>query len=394
MNNTDHDKTISKDTNPSAHANTSRNANQIYYQQMYDKIHASKALQERLIDMYKMNADNNTWMQHKTTSKKGVRRNTWKVAAAVAALSIVIPTGVYAANHYFGIADFFSQTGQELSEDANKLIETDIVQIPDKETAAKIPVTFTVQEALCDSGTVNIVVQAKANESGKYLLVPQDALETDSMENLGLDSTQTISEYAKEKNLEILYVNSGFKVGSPFFPGVCSGYTKSIQDDILAIGITAEREADDTELDVLFENAVWKSGSEDIIKTTSSFQLQDSSSSKVVSYKANGSMEVPGTSAIVTNVEMEKTEVHTYVTVYYTNKQADWDDGMTFRIKDSRNENTWQLSTGSGVEDLGNGNYRQRMTYDAIDFPDQCILEAFDCWEKNIYGQFEISRAD
>lgn len=214
MNNTD------KATNGSTRKDS--DANRDYYQQMYDKIHISQDLEERLMDMYKMN--NNVWKQ-----KKSTRRTAWKVVAAVAALSIVVPTGAYAASHYFGIADFFSLSGRKLNQDANKLIEKEITQIPEKETASELPVTFTVQEALCDSGTVNIVVEAKANERGKYLLVPQDALESDSVENLGIDSTETIAEYAKEKKLEILYVDSGFKVGSPYFPGVSSYYNKSFR---------------------------------------------------------------------------------------------------------------------------------------------------------------------
>lgn len=375
MNNTD------KATNGSTRKDS--DANRDYYQQMYDKIHISQDLEERLMDMYKMN--NNVWKQ-----KKSTRRTAWKVVAAVAALSIVVPTGAYAASHYFGIADFFSLSGRKLNQDANKLIEKEITQIPEKETASELPVTFTVQEALCDSGTVNIVVEAKANERGKYLLVPQDALESDSVENLGIDSTKTIAEYAKEKNLEILHVDSGFKVGSPYFPGVSSYYNKSLQDDVMEIGITAEREKDDTQLDVVFENAVWKSGSDDIKKSDTTFHLQDNSSSEIVQYHIEGSKEVAGTHSVITKVEMEKTEVHTYVTVYYVNSKPEIDDGLVFRVKDSRDGSEWQFDSGSGVEDLGNGNFRQRMVYGAVDFPEQCVLEAFNCYEKNIYGQFDI----
>lgn len=360
-------------------------SNRGYYQQMYDKIHISTDLEERLMDMYQLNSDNNLWKQ-----KKSPRRRAWKVVAAVAALSIIVPTGAYAASHYFGIASFFSQTGRELNEDASQLIEKEITQIPEEETASKMPVTFTVQEALCDSGTVNIVVEAKANERGKYLLVPQDALDSDSVQNLGIEGTKTIAEYAKEKNLEILYVNSGFKVGSPYSPGVSSYYNKSLQDDVMEIGITAERDKDDTELDVVFENAVWKSGSDDVKKTDTVFHLQDNSSSEIASYDMKGDKEVPGTQSVITKVEMEKTEVHTYVTVYYTNAQPEVDDGLVFRIRDNSNGDSWQMDSGSGVEDLGNGEYCQRMVYAAVDFPAQCILEAFDCYEKNIYGEFEI----
>ncbi len=106
-------------------------------------------------------------------------------------------------------------------------------------------------------------------------------------------------------------------------------------------------------------------------------------------------MEVPGTQAVITKVAVEKTEVSTYVTVYYTDPQGDTDEnGLAFRMKDKTGENIWNGKGGSGVVSLGNGSYSQRMVYDVLDFPEECTLEAFNCWEKNIYGQFELTRIE
>lgn len=369
--------------------------NRDYYKRMYDKIHASEELQERLINMKKNNVTEYQLAQNGKQAKKKAGSSAWKVAAAVVALSVIIPTGVYAAGHYFGISDFFKQNGHKLTADADKLIEKNIPQTTEKNTSEEMPVTFTVQEALCDSGAVRVVIEVKAKESGRYLLVPQDALETDSLENIGITGQGTIGEYAKKKNLEILYVGSGFQDGSPFFPDVSSYSEKFLSDDTMAICVTAERTPEDTDLDVIMMNTVRRAGSDDIIRTTTSFGLQDGSSSEEVMYAVSGSMEVPGTQAVITKVVMEKTEVSTYVTVYYTDPQGESDeDGLVFRMKDKPGENTWHEDGGSGVISLGNGSYKQRMVYDAVDFPKECTLEAFNCWEKNIYGQFELKKSE
>lgn len=367
--------------------------NRDYYKRMYDKIHASEELQERLINMKKNNVTQYQFGQETKQEQKKAVRPAWKVAAAAVALSVIIPTGVYAASHYFGISDFFLQSGHKLTADADKLIEKDIPQTTEKDTSEKMPVTFTVQEALCDSGSVSIVIEAKAKESGKYLLVPGDALETDPLENIGVTGQGTIGEYAEKKNLEILHVSTGFQADSPFCPDGCSYITKALNDDTMSICVTADR-TKDTDLNAVMIYAVREAGSDDVMQSTTSFELQDGSSSEVVLYAVSGGMEVPGTQAVITKVAMEKTEVSIYVTVYYTDPQGDTDEnGLTFRMKDKTGENIWNKDRGgSGVVSLGNGSYSQRIVYDVLDFPEECTLEAFNCWEKNIYGQFELTR--
>lgn len=361
------------------------NTNKEYYKRVYDKVHASEDLKERLMDM---RGDN------KMMKTEGKKRNrvVWKAAAAAIALAVTVPTGVYAATHYFDMNEFFSKTGHTLSEDANKLIETKIPQTQKKDITEEMPVEFTAQEALCDSGSVSLIIEAKAKTSGKYLLAYKDCLETDPVSNLGIDGKGTIKEYAEEKGLEILYLGTNFAQDSPFSPGVCSIDYKLAADDVMEIGITGERNADQKDLNVIMLNTVQTAvGSDEVLKSTNTFELQDKSSSKTVLYAAKKEMKVKGTSAVVTKVTVEATEVNNYVKVYFTNPNATDEDGLTFRIKDSKDAKEWN-GGGGYVEDLGDGNYCQHLKYDAGKLPENCILEVFDCWEKNVYGQFEISK--
>ena len=328
----------------------------------------------------------------KTEGKKR-SRVVWKAAAAAVALAVTVPTGVYAATHYFDMNEFFSKTGHTLSEDASKLIETEIPQTQKKDITEEMPVEFTAQEALCDSGSVSLIIEAKAKTSGKYLLAYQDCLETDPVSNLGIKGKGTIGEYAKERGLEILYLGTNFAQDSPFSPGVCSIDYKLAADDVMEIGITGERTADQKDLNVIMLNTVQASaGSDEILKSTNAFELQDKSSSETVLYTAKEDMKIKGTSAVVTKITVEATEVNNYVKVYFTNPAETDDDGLTFRFKDNRDAEEWN-GGGGYVEELGDGKYCQHLTYDARKLPKKCIIEAFNCWEKNIYGQFEVSMA-
>lgn len=358
------------------------NTNKDYYKRVYNKVNASDELKERLTDM--------RGKYDREGKKKG--RMTWKAAAvAAAALVVVVPTGVYAATHW-GMNDFFSSTGRSLPQEAKQLIETEIPQSKREEANQEIPVEFTVRESLCDSGSVSLVIEAKAKESGKYFLVGQDCQETDCVSDLGIEGEETIGEYAKRKGLDILYVGTGFRHDSPFCPGTCGISSKSVQDDILEIGITAERTEDQKELKTIMTNTVRASGSKEGLKSVTAFELKDNSKSKAVLYTSGDEMKIAGTSAKVTKVLMEETEVNTYVKVYFTASKAVENDGLSFRIKDTESSDEWDLYEGGGVKTLKDGSYCARFTYNKKQLPEKCVLEAYDCLEKEIFGHIELSK--
>ena len=338
-------------------------------------------------------------------STRPSRKTAWKTAAAAVLLAAALPTGAYAANHYWGITDFFKHAGNKLPKEAEHLIETDIAQTQNDPGSAantpdgsgsipsgNLPVSFTVQEALCDSGTLSVIVEAKAAESGKYLLVPDDCTtEEDSAESIGIHEDISIGAYAKEKGLEILYINSGFAPESPFSPGACHISAKSIQDDTLSIFIQADRASSDTSLNAVLSHTIRPgSGSAEIMKTSSSFLLKDKSTSRKTVYRPKTSGHIQGTEANVQSVTIEQTEVFTYVDIYYRNPQAAAEtDGLSFSITDSSNA-AWNERSGRGIIQLADGTYCLRLCYDKTNLPKTCMLHAFDYLEKTTYGQIEL----
>lgn len=394
--------------------NPDTDKNRNYYQRMYNQIHASDKLKERLIHM-KTNTEQSpiqmpystqtsvSFTDKSTCHKK--RRFTWKTAAAAIILAIAVPGGALAASHYIGLAGFFSESGHTLPEDGEKLIETDISQSVPSGTSEELPVTFSVKEALCDSGEINIAIEAKAAESGKYLLVPDWAIEPDIdpvSDILQIQEDKTIAEYASEKGLELMYVNCGFHPDSSFELSSSSYSCKSKQDDTLVMFISANRintnttTKADTTLDIVMTYTMlpesdYKAG-KDFIKSSASFTLQDKSTLETTVYQADNS-SIPETDIRITGVTMSQTEIHTYVDIAYENPSAQLDtDGFGFRIKDSSTGQEWNFSSGSGIEQTGDGTFHTRLSYDRTKLPQECILEIYGTSEKNVYGQITLKR--
>ena len=90
---------------------------------------------------------------------------------------------------------------------------------------------------------------------------------------------------------------------------------------------------------------------------------------------------------------MSQTEIHTYVDIAYENPSAQLDtDGFGFRIKDSSTGQEWNFSSGSGIEQNGDGTFHTRLAYDRTELPQECILEIYGTSEKNVYGQITLKR--
>jgi hypothetical protein len=72
--------------------------------------------------------------------------------------------------------------------------------------------------------------------------------------------------------------------------------------------------------------------------------------------------------------------------VYYTDENG-WDseNGLTFRIVNSSGEK-YDSNGGSGVKYLSEQHYVVRCILNKCEIGDTLYIEAFDCYEKNVYG--------
>ncbi len=381
--------------------------NKKYYKRVYDEVYASEDLRERVLRMKGNNLGENQAGGARQKKRKNAYRRVWRVAAATVALAVAVPLGVYAANaatRHWGLSNFFEHA---LTKEADKLVERDVVQTTDKQDGEEMPVDFRVREALCDSGSVNIVLEAKVKEKerGKYLLVREGMSQSEPVSNLGIKGNQRIGEYAKSKGLKLLYIGHEFADSSEFAPSSYSSDGIIEGEDIMVLYLSAEKKSGDKDLNVAVKCSVsGASGGKGSFCTTLDFKLQDKSSSSKVSYTSGEKMVLKDVKAVVTGVTMEKSALNTYVSIYYRYKgktrEEIEDDGVFFHIKDSMGEgrgNRWDqaMFDATGGVDVGDGTYCCKLAYTSMELPEKCVLMAYDIrnGEKNIiYGEFELSK--
>ena len=255
----------------------------------------------------------------KETRSTGGRTNrkNWK-RSLVLSFAAVMAFGatVFAAEKYMGISSFFSNGGARLSKEAQALIENEPVQQEDGDSI----LTFTVKEALCDKNSVQIVVEAAAKERGKYFLVGEDSSYDDPVSNLGIDSNQTIEEYAGEKGLTVVRVNAHFEFGEKLGISSASGDFRSQEDDVLMIYSSAVKGNQSSNLTVSCVGVAMLPDAksvDDVMRTNITFQLEDKSQGKSVTYvPVDGEGITADGKVKILSADIEETEVGDYVTIH------------------------------------------------------------------------------
>lgn len=324
--------------------------------------------------------------------KKEHRNRARKLAAAAAALVVIVAagTGVHAAMRYWGILNFMDDLAYDVPEEAVSQIQTEVETTPKKNDTA---FDFTVREALRDSQTITIVYEVAAKETGQYLLVPADALPEDQMSNWSDASDLTAQEYAAEKGLTIVNVSGGIMNSEELGIDSQALDFQSVSDDVMDVFVTCGISGEGKSVDVDLVATARVAGEEEALRMEQSFTLQDLSTTTAAVYFGNAGNFAESYFAIE-RAEVIQTDLGTYVDVYYSDEKGiDPENGLTFRIVDESGKE-YDSTGGSGVETLGGDRYKQRCMLNKCEIGDSLYIEAFDCYEKNVYGVMELSRKD
>lgn len=318
----------------------------------------------------------------KETRSTGGRTNrkNWK-RSLVLSFAAVMAFGatVFAAEKYMGISSFFSNGGARLSKEAQALIENEPVQ---QENGDSI-LTFTVKEALCDKNSVQIVVEAAAKERGKYFLVGEDSSYDDPVSNLGIDSNQTIEEYAGEKGLTVVRVNAHFEFGEKLGISSASGDFRSQEDDVLMIYSSAVKGNQSSNLTVSCVGVAMLPDAksvDDVMRTNITFQLEDKSQKRTVTYvpknAEDGIITADGKVKIL-SVEVEESEIGEYAAIHYM--VLGDASNIALDVTDA-NGNLWNMtSVGGSAETTQNTKEGVwKIMYEKTDLPDEIGIRAYD----------------
>ncbi len=181
--------------------------NKEYYQRVYDSVNASSELKERLTDMGERNK-----MTEKQSKKKGIKMAE-KVAVAVAAVSLAVPTGAYA---YERISDYFKMEVEQNGYQVDMEVKKTDSSLEKKDTILVTEDTIsTTEEAAIEAKEAEILVKKAAiaaKEAAKPVKLVYDSIEgyTQRQKTHGgwyEFATKEGFESGKEFSVEVLLVD-------------------------------------------------------------------------------------------------------------------------------------------------------------------------------------------
>jgi hypothetical protein len=329
----------------------------------------------------------------RSIKKKHRQTNHFATVAAAIICVLLIGGTAYAMGKYFGILDFTSRHAvEEFSEDGLNLIENNIQETLVDESDESF-INCTVKEALCDSETITIVFEVSAKEKNKYLFVPADALPDDNMFNWSDITEVTAQEYATEKQLQIVNISGTITNDDELGIDSQSMDFYALDDDVMYIYVRCNKESSVKNFDVSWlttaniysENIQF----DDVVRSTITFTLEDISTLTQIEYLPNSSnldMQCE-----IIKAEISQTEIGTYVDIYYTDTQQISNDGLTFRLVNPNGE-AYQSVGGSGIIYQEDGSCMERIIMNKTNLEDTIIVEAFNCYDKTVYGRIEMSK--
>lgn len=342
--------------------------------------------------------DDSEIIVHKKMRKKrekGMNRKNrisrFPMAAAII-LAILIGTGgtVYAVFQYFGLLDFTDHLKEKIPQEAVELIEREIAQTP-IEDGRNTFINLSVKEALCDSETIMIVYEVSAEESGKYLFIPEDATFGSNMSDWSNITGISAGEYAKQNNLEIINIGGGIVNRDELGIVESSMSFKSVSNDVMYVYVRSGKMSDVRHFDVTCVATARPSeaGSvNDVIRQEVKFTLEDMSEADIFSYLPVGQTGHDTETEIV-GAQVIQTELGTYIDVHFHNNQGNFPDNISFRIKESDGTGIDSIG-GSGIEVNEDGTYRERLILNKKDFSGDFILEIYDYHEGTIYNSMQM----
>lgn len=321
----------------------------------------------------------------KTRNKKYSMKNV-AVAVVICIALFGAGIGVYAAVSYYGILDFTNRTNWEVPEEAVPQIQTNVETIQeDNDTIFNC----SIKEALCDSESIALVFEVSAKEKDKYLFVPSDALPEDLMSDWSSITDKTAQEYASENNLTIVNISGGIMNSKDLGIGGSSMDFFSDDNDVMDIYIYCGIRDSAKTMNIDFVTTGRVFNSEDVMRLESSFELKDMSTTTTNTYVCGEETSEEGFFKIE-KAEVIQTDLGTYVDVYYTNENGqNPEDGLSFRIVDQLG-NKYVSMGGSGVDWIEGNYYTGRCVLNKTEIGDVLYIEAFDCFEKNVYGVTEL----
>ncbi len=317
-----------------------------------------------------------------------------------AALTLAFGTTALAAVKHWGLTDFFAKSGKELPQQASSLIETEINQ----ENAENAFVNFKIREAICDNKSIYVVLEARPVNPDKYLLLAMDAYYNDPAANMGIEvkNGETLVEYAKETNREMLYVSPSLSDNGTLLL-TSADYTTE-EDGTVVFILKGNNIATTENMNLTCNtivNTIDQNGNYgEAIKDSFNFQLSNKSSEVTACYLTANPIVVEDTGVIIDKIEISQTElgIYTELTFHIAPDATDdmtalAKDGLWFEYLDDSGE-AWEsgLSGIGKLEEISDGVFVQKNNFEERELPDTITVRGFDCWNKTRFGSMTLNK--
>jgi hypothetical protein len=202
----------------------------------------------------------------------------------------------------------------------------------------------------------------------------------------------TAQEYATEKQLQIVNISGTITNDDELGIDSQSMDFYALDDDVMYIYVRCNKGSSVknfnvswlTTANIYSENIQF----DDVVRSTITFTLEDISTLTQTEYLPNSTN--PDMQCEIIKAEILQTEIGTYVDIYYTNTQQISNDGLTFRLINPNGE-AYQSVGGSGIIYQDDGTCMERIIMNKTNLDDTIIVEAFNCYDKTVYGSIEMS---
>ena len=148
--------------------------------------------------------ESNAAAPERTSHMKHTRKNSRQIFRLIlaACLIFVLALSAYALD-FLGIREMLGRTGKELPATAEPHIQQHT------ETAAMEDWSARVVESLCDDSKIMVTVAVSGGD--KYIIAPTDADPDTLAINIGIEGDQTLGEYARSQEKQLLFVGATLK---------------------------------------------------------------------------------------------------------------------------------------------------------------------------------------
>ncbi|MBD5088885.1 MAG: hypothetical protein HDT30_08785 [Clostridiales bacterium] len=331
--------------------------------------------------------NNDMKVKSKDMNKKHTYR-TIKAASIVAAAFLVVGTTAFASTKLFGLDDYFASWGTEIPKEAKTLAQNNV---PQEEKKGE-KVDFRVREYLCDSNQMYFVIEAKAIEADKYLLIPQDCSPKDSVENLNIEGVTegTIGEYAKKQGKELLVVCADVNTGA----GSASIDFHLEKDGTGVFIYTTENVQKKKRATLTCDTVVHPYGINDdsqMLRDSFTFEVENKSNENIYAYKVTDAAGADAAGIQIKDIQILETELSQRVEIIYKNNKKH--EGLVLQVLGKNGE---ELSSGAAeggyTEMLEDGTEQQIRNYEKTNLSKTLKIRIKDVFTGEVFGTITVER--